>query len=517
MSRDTIVEDTKMDVSIEHKELAEIATIASPGGLPSAEEKFPNIDRKKLLRKMDWHLMPMLTMLYLMSFLDRGNIGNARIEGLVEDLGLTGGEFNWAITVFFFTYCAFEVPSNMLLKRFRPSIYLPTIMVAWGIVMTLMGIVTNYGGLLACRLILGATEAGLFPGVAYYLTMWYSRADMQYRQAMFFSAAGSAGAFSGVLAFGIGKMRGKADLNGWQWIFILEGIATVVVAVIAYFVLYDFPETAKFLTEEEREYIQYSLEYDGYDRDLALKGGATHTDAVGRDNSNNSSFVKQAFMDPQSWIGALLMILIVGPLYSMSFFSPIIVRSMGHSPSISQLLSAPFGAVGAITTVIQAYFSDKYKKRFPFLMVNFSMGIIGYALCIKYGIKKQWVTYAGCCIVNMGLQPSFICHISWMSVNIAGPYKRAIAMAIVIGIGNMGGAIAANMYRANDAPNFRQGHTIAISFTAAAMAVVICLYLAYNFINKRKAKRLLDGYYDQYTPEELSAMGDRSPYFLYRT
>lgn len=502
---------------IEHKDLSEVTSVASPGRLLSAEEKFPNIDRKKLLRKMDWHLMPMLTLLYLMSFLDRGNIGNARIEGIVEDLRLTGPQFNWAITVFFFTYCVFEVPSNMLLKRFRPSIYLPTIMVAWGIVMTLMGIVTNYGGLLACRLILGATEAGLFPGVAYYLTMWYCRADMQYRQAMFFSAAGMAGAFSGILAFGIGKLRGKADLNGWQWIFILEGIATVVVAVIAYFTLYDFPETAKFLTEEEREFIQYSLEYDGYDRDLALKGGATTGDAVGRDNSNDKEFVKQAFMDPQSWYGALLMMLIVGPLYALSFFTPIIIRSMGHDVAKSQLLSAPTGAIGAIATVCQAYASDKYKKRFPFLMANFSLGIIGFSLCIKYGIDKKWVTYAGCCIVNLGLQPSFICHISWMSVNIAGPYKRAIAMAIVIGFGNMGGAIAANMYRASDAPGFKQGHTIAISFTAAAMFLVICLYLTYNFINKRKAKRLLEGYYDQYTAEELSRMGDRSPYFVYRT
>lgn len=127
----------------------------------------------------------MLAVLYLMSFLDRGNIGNARIEGIIEDLNLTGTQFNWSITVFFFTYCVFEVPSNMLLKHIRPSIYLPSIMVLWGIVMTLMGIVNNYAGLIACRVLLGVFEAGLFPGVTYYLTMWYCRSDMQYRQAMF--------------------------------------------------------------------------------------------------------------------------------------------------------------------------------------------------------------------------------------------------------------------------------------------------------------------------------------------
>lgn len=109
---------------------------------------------------MDLRLIPMLALLYLLSFLDRGNIGNARIEGLVEDLGMTGPQYNWCLTAFFFTYAAFEVPSNLLLKKLRPSIWLPTIMVAWGLVMTLMGIVKDYHGLLIARIFLGVTEAG---------------------------------------------------------------------------------------------------------------------------------------------------------------------------------------------------------------------------------------------------------------------------------------------------------------------------------------------------------------------
>jgi MFS family permease len=190
---------------------------------------------------MDMRLIPMLALLYLLSFLDRtapssqgpgpctdngytgGNIGNAKIEGLQEDLGLTDDQYNWCLTAFFFTYAAFEVPSNLMLKKVRPSIWLPAIMVAWGIVMTLMGIVHNYAGLLSARIFLGVTEAGLFPGVAYYLTNWYKREEIQLRQAMFFSAASVAGAFSGLLAFAIGKMEGVGGLHGWQWIFILEG------------------------------------------------------------------------------------------------------------------------------------------------------------------------------------------------------------------------------------------------------------------------------------------------------
>src|ERR1700709_2452901 len=159
------------------------------------------------------------------------------------------------------------------LKRLKPSIWLPTIMVAWGVVMTLMGIVQSYHGLLIARIFLGVAEAGLYPGVAYYITMWYCRHEGQLRQALFFSAASIAGAFSGLLAFGISKMDGVGGLEGWRWIFILEGIVTVLVAFLAFFVLHDFPETATFLTEEERAFVVYRLKYQGQAQGNGKTGG----------------------------------------------------------------------------------------------------------------------------------------------------------------------------------------------------------------------------------------------------
>jgi len=121
-------------------------------------------DDKKLLRKLDLHLIPTMTLLYLLSYLDRVNIGQAKIDGLMESLNLTSAQYNACLSVFFATYVIFEIPSNLILKRLRPSRWIPLIMVAWGIVMTLMGLVNSYGGLLACRLVLGAAESGLFPG-----------------------------------------------------------------------------------------------------------------------------------------------------------------------------------------------------------------------------------------------------------------------------------------------------------------------------------------------------------------
>jgi sugar phosphate permease len=121
-------------------------------------------DDRKLLRKLDLHLIPTMTLLYLLSYLDRINIGQAKIDGLTDSLHLTSAQYDACLSVFFATYVAFEIPSNLVLKKLRPSRWIPMIMIAWGTVMTLMGLVNSYGGLLACRLVLGAAESGLFPG-----------------------------------------------------------------------------------------------------------------------------------------------------------------------------------------------------------------------------------------------------------------------------------------------------------------------------------------------------------------
>lgn len=122
-------------------------------------------DDKKLLRKLDLHLIPTMTILYLLSFLDRVNIGQAKIDGLTVTLHLSSTQYNACLSIFFVTYVIFEIPSNLILKRLRPSRWIPMIMVAWGIIMTLMGLVQSYAGLLICRLFLGGFESGLFPGI----------------------------------------------------------------------------------------------------------------------------------------------------------------------------------------------------------------------------------------------------------------------------------------------------------------------------------------------------------------
>jgi len=491
----------KLSVSERKHEIDALAT--RPG---VTLESFAHLDEKKILRKMDMRLIPMLALLYLLSFLDRGNIGNAKIEGLVDDLHMTGPQFNWTLTIFFFSYSFFEVPSNLLLKKLRPSIWLPSIMVAWGTVMTLMGIVRDYKGLLICRFFLGVTEAGLFPGVAYYITMWYCRHEAQWRQALFFSAASIAGAFSGLLAFGIAHMDGVGKLEGWRWIFILEGILTVVVAIIAYFILYDFPETANFLTAEERAFVVYRLKYQGQ---VVGEDGRQ----VAQDDEFKWKYVKSAFLDWQIWVNIFVYWGIVCPLYGISLFLPTIIKGMGYTSSRAQLLTVPIYITASIFAVVAAHFSDRMGKRSPFIFTFLCIMAVGFIMCISS--SKPAVIYAGVFIAACALYPAFPGNITWLSNNLAGSTKRATGQAIQISVGNLAGAMASNFYRAKDAPHYKLGHSLELAFICAGLLALVILVVNYRRINAKRDRQMAEGLHNGYTPEEMSALGDRALTYRY--
>jgi MFS family permease len=175
--------------------------------------------------------------------LDRTNIGNARLDNLESDLHLQGLQYNDCLAVLFPFYIAAEIPSNIMMKRIRPSLWLTFIMVCWSAAMIGQGFVRNYQGLMATRVLLGVFEGGLFPGVNYYITQWYCRHECGFRMALFFSAATLAGAFGGILARGIAEMSGVGGMSAWQWIFVLEGILSILVSFSAYWLIFDYPAT----------------------------------------------------------------------------------------------------------------------------------------------------------------------------------------------------------------------------------------------------------------------------------
>ncbi|KAH8753966.1 MFS nicotinic acid transporter [Hyaloscypha finlandica] len=467
------------------------------------------VDPAKTLRKMDLRLIPMLAALYLLSFLDRSNIGNAKIQGLQTDLKLTGPQYNLCATVFFFTYCAFEIPSNLLLKRFRPSIWLPSIMVAWGTVMTLMGLVKSYHGLLVARIFLGVAEAGLYPGVAYYLTMWYCTEELALRQGLFFSAASVAGAFSGLLAYAIAKMHGVGGLAGWQWIFILEGLLTVVVAILAFFILHDFPDTAGFLSVEEKAWVVHRLKYQG-----SKKSGRN----VAETEHFEWKYVVKALTDWQLYLSLFMYWGIVCPLYGISLFLPTIIKQLGYTSTTAQLLTIPIYCTAAVLAIIVCWLSDKAAKRgasrWPYVFFPMCAILVGFLMALAGSAHGgvPGVVYAGVFIATCGIYPAFPGNITWISNNLAGSYKRAAGMAFQIGLGNLGGAMASNFYRSVDEPKYLLGHGLEIGFVTLGLCACVALRLNYGRIN---AKRARGGEAEGLTDEQLADLGDKSPTFRY--
>ena len=215
---------------------------------------------------------------------------------MTNDLKMPGStlKYNTAVTIFFIPYTLLEVPSNIVLKMMRPSHWMAILMFCWGLVMTLMGIVHSYEGLLVGRFFLGVTEvrtsahhtndsiilifmqSGFFPAATFLLTIWYRRFEVQRRMAVFYVAASLAGAFSGLLAYGIQQLDGRSGLAGWQWIFLIEGLIPVALALIIWKILPDSPETAKFLTQPERDLLVRRLANDSN----SGQGQVTNSDKI---------------------------------------------------------------------------------------------------------------------------------------------------------------------------------------------------------------------------------------------
>jgi MFS family permease len=373
--------------------------------------------------RIDLRVIPFLCILYLLAFLDRVNIANAKSFSLTNDLNLTGVQYNTALTMFFIPYIIFEIPSNIFLKRLRPNVWLSLCMFLFGLVSICQGLVTSYGGLLTTRFFLGLFESGMFPGSFYLIGMWYKRSEAQRRYSFFFSSTTLAGAFGGLLASAIGKMDGMRGYHGWRWIFILEGCLTCIVAVIFFFFIPSFPEDAKWLTEEERNYIRARLQVDqgrsAAERKITLRD-------VGR-----------VFKDYKIYIGGLMYFGLIVPAYGYAFFAPSIIATYGYSPIRTQLFSVPPWACAFAFAMIIAFLSDKFKHRFLFALIPICVSITGFGILITVH-NNYHLEYAALFLVTMGTYSAMPVIVCWFNMNLGGHHRRAVGIAWQVGFGNIG-------------------------------------------------------------------------------
>ncbi|BBN18171.1 MFS transporter, ACS family, DAL5 transporter family protein [Marchantia polymorpha subsp. ruderalis] len=473
----------------------------TPGSLDVEQQSFDDAAERALVWKIDLRLIPYLTFLYLLSYLDRASIGNAKIEGLAVDLRLTDQQYLWTLTAFFFPYAFFEVPSNILMKSLRPSIWLPSIMIAWGTCMTLMGLVKNFEGLLTARFFLGVAESGLFPGVTYYLSCWYKKREYGVRTAIFASASPCAGAFGGLLAAGLAQLDGAGGLAGWAWIFIPEGLATVVAGLASFWMVPDFPDSATFLTQDERDRTIARLQADSQ-----LSAG--HFEAF------HMRRLWTAIRDWKTPVAMVIYMGLVGPANGLTLFLPSIIRDLGYTSTHAQLLTVPPYAVSFLVTVAVGLAGDKTGQRGKFAVPCALVAIVGYIMNIIPS-SGPGVRYAGVYLAAVGIYPAVANSISWVANNVEGSYKRGIVMAIMISWGNLQGVVISNIYRAKDAPQYVLGHCVVVGYLVIASIASACFSLALAAENRKRERGERDYRIKTGTEEERAEMGDLHPSFRY--
>ncbi|ETN38760.1 uncharacterized protein HMPREF1541_06798 [Cyphellophora europaea CBS 101466] len=436
-----------------------------------------------------------------MAFLDRTNIANAAVFELREDLNLQGTDYNTALVIFFVPYILFEIPSNIILKRLKPNVWLSLCMFGFGLVTICQGLVTNYGGLLTTRFFLGLTEAGMFPGCFYLISalmrMWYRRAEAQKRYTFFFASTTLAGAFGGLLASAIGKLQGVRNYNGWRWIFILEGILTCVISLIWWFVIPNFPEDARWLSEEEKTFVKTRLAQD--QGKSALERRITARDVV------------NCFKDYKIFLGGLMYFGLIVPAYGYAYFAPSIIRGYGYSPIQTQLHSVPPWAAAFAFSMLVATASDAIRHRFAFTIFPILIAITGFAVLLNVHHDTQ-VMYGMLFLVTCGTYSAMPIIVCWFTMNLGGHHRRAVGSGWIIGFGNIGGIIATYAFQTKDAVNFyRMGYSICEGFIC--LSAVSCIaYGAACWWQNRQRDTTTDVGIGEY---EKTEMGDMSPDYRY--
>ena len=230
------------------------------------EEEFSVAEQKRIIRRIDYRLVTATGLLYCISLIDRVNMSSANIAGMAKELQLVGNQYNIASLVFFVTYTVFQPPSTIICRALGPRLHISAITLCWGAVVVGMAFVSSFGALTGLRLVLGALEAGFFPSCVYLLSTWYTRYEVGKRYACFYVLGCAASGFSGILAYGLMQLKGKAGLSGWQWIFFFEGLLTISLGIAAYWWLVGFPDSKQvswnFLSQRELDWVVRRVDAD---------------------------------------------------------------------------------------------------------------------------------------------------------------------------------------------------------------------------------------------------------------
>ncbi|KAI0425743.1 retrograde regulation protein 2 [Xylaria sp. FL1042] len=434
---------------------------------PAIEDPPTSEEEKSAIRKLDWRLMPMIFVIYSLSVLDRSNLGNAHVAGLDESLGLKGDQYSTLGTFFYVTYIIFQSAAAGW-KHFPAHIWVTCIVISFATISASQAATQNYAGLVVLRFLLGATEA-MYAGVPVYLSFFYPRDKVGFRQGIFLSGSALANAYGGALGYAITQI--KSHLEPWRILFLIEGLPTFIMAFVAWFCFPDDIESAKFLTDREKQVVKYMVSRD------------QTADVVNHTGLRLKDFW-EAFKDWRSYLTGVMYFGCNVSFASLPLFVPSIIAEIGSFSRIqANGLSAPPYLLTFILIIACSFISDRIRMRGPFVCFFGIVSAVGFLLlATTKGVVPRYLgVYFAITI--------FVCVailIPWVSNTHNTESKRAGGFAIFAILGQAGPLLGTNIFPSSEAPYYRKGSWISFSFCV----LVAVTSAAFSFLLHRENRRL---------------------------
>ncbi|KAI0123023.1 major facilitator superfamily domain-containing protein [Xylariales sp. AK1849] len=453
--------------------------------------------------KLDWQLVPTVTVLYLLCFLDRANIGNARIQGMGDELNLNiNYRFNWALSIFYIVYLLFEVPSNIILKRVGPRFFIPGLVVGFGFVSMCTAFVKTFEQLCGLRALLGVFEGGAMPGIAFYLSSFYKRRELYFRIGIYVSASSMAGAFGGLLATALTRIPtwgiASSPIHTWRNIFFFEGLLTMFIGALAPIILPQSPSTSKRLTDREKWIAEERLQ---------LEHKTDSTENV------KPKHVKRAVKNIMNYICAGGFFMINVTVQGISVFMPTVLADLGWTSTKAQLYSVPPYVLASVVAITISFVSDKTRMRGLYLAAFTFLGITGFSI-LRWSHNEN-LKYMAVFFVAIGAFPGGPGFLSWGINNSAGPAVRAVSSGYIVSIGTAGGILATWAYLATDGPDYPIGHSINLGAQLITLVLAISGICYCVWENRLRDRGGRDHRLEGLTEQQKTDLGYRHPEFRY--
>ena len=374
----------------------------------------------RTMAKVAWRLLPLAAVAYCVAYIDRTNISVAALT-MNEDLGFSAYLYGWGAGIFFFSYFLFEIPSNLILERTGARLWIARIMLTWGIISGLTAFVTGPTSFLVIRFLLGAAEAGFFPGMILYFTYWFPSHYRGRVISTLFIAQPVANALASILSAAILGMDGVLGLKGWQWIFIIEAIPAIVLTFVVLGMMTDRPQVARWLTQDEKKWLQTTLD----EEKEKIEGAGRLT-------------LLRALYDPRVVALSIMYFLSVTANYGIVFFMPQIIKGIGLSDMMTGFVSSLPYIIGTVGLILWGWSSDRNAERRWHLIVASTLAGAGLVFAGWTG-ASYWAVL-GMSAATVGIYGSRASFWPMPSIFLTGT-AAAGAIALINAVGNLGGYV----------------------------------------------------------------------------